>query len=85
MTQPTYQRTIDNALPATQSAKLKGITTAPPFDRPAVRAAVEIDGSRRHVDARAVAWTREAVQVELTLGVGDTREVWLRAADVTRR
>jgi type II secretory pathway component PulM len=85
VTEPTYQRTIDNALPATASAKLKGITTAPPFDRPAVRAAVEVSGSRRTVDGRAVAWTREAVQVELTLAPGDTREVWLHAEDVTRR
>jgi hypothetical protein len=85
VTQPTYQRTIANALPATASAKLKGITTAPPFDRPAVRAAVEVDGSRRLVDGRAVAWTRDAVQVEITLGIGDTREIWLHAEDVSRR
>lgn len=85
MTGPTYEQTIANALSAAAAAKLKGITTAAPFDRPAVRAVVDVNGSRKAVPGRAVAWTRDAVQVELTLGVGDTREVWLRAEDVTRR
>lgn len=74
---------IGNALPATTSPK-RGVTVAPPFDRPAVTVTVETEGSRLDVPGRALAWTDTAVHVEVTIR-GAIHLVWVAASDVRKR
>ena len=86
----THKLALRHMLPAAVIPDPTGITQAPPFDRPAITARVELvdeHGGRttRDVPGRAHAWTRLAVYAELHLSAGDIRHAWLHADLITRR
>lgn len=63
-----------------------GVTTAPPFDRPAITALVQVDDEPmpRQLDGRALGWTSDAVLVDIGID-GQRYQVWIAADHVTRR
>jgi hypothetical protein len=72
-------------VPRLQHVLPHGSVTRPAAPLPVVVLITWHDGRQTPEDAAALAWTREEVLVEWTTPWGDSHQVWVHAAHVTRR